>query len=383
LKNIDETVAFIKGLFPDDSLIPLHEPRFDESDKQALLDCVNTTFVSSVGEFVDRLEREIADFCGVGHAIAVVNGTAALHTALVVSGVGAEHEVITQALTFVATANAICYCGADPIFIDVDLDSMALDPIALEKFLMTSTFQDKNGVCTNKLTGKKIKACIPMHTFGHVSKMDEIIQACHRRNITVIEDAAEALGSSLGARKAGSIGDIGTFSFNGNKIITCGGGGIITTNDPSIAKLAKHLTTTAKVPHKFDYFHDQIGFNYRLPNLNASLACSQLAKIDYFIEQKQKLARKYEAFFAEQGITSFKPREGIKSNYWLNAIILESREDRDHFLKLTNEKGVMTRPIWKLMSELPMFAKCQTDGLEQSRYLADRVVNLPSSAPRL
>ncbi len=370
---------FVKELYKTNEFIPLHEPRFIGNEKKYLNECIDSTFVSSVGRFVDLFEENIAKFTGAKHAIACVNGTAALHIALILSDVKANDEVITQPLTFIATANAISYTGAMPVFIDVDKDTLGLSPQKLEEFLSENTYLDDLGFCHNKKTKRIIKACIPMHTFGHPARIDKIKSICDRYNITLIEDAAESLGSYYKEQHTGTFGKFGTLSFNGNKTITTGGGGMILTNDDALAKRAKHLTTQAKVPHKWEYVHNYIGYNYRLPNINAALGLAQLEQLPIFIEKKRQLAEKYKIFFINTDIQFVTEPQNSKSNYWLNFILLKDKEERNNFLKFTNENGVMTRPVWELMNRLEMFKNCQVENIENSEWLADRVVNIPSS----
>ena len=360
--------------------IPLHRPIFEGNEKSYLIDCIDSNFVSSVGAKVTEFEEKIARFTGARYAVATVNGTAALHVALELAGVESEDEVLTQALTFVATCNAISYVGACPIFVDVDLDTMGMSPDALRKFL-DSYAEKKNGHAINKISGKRIKACVPMHTFGSPCRIEEISYICSDWGIALIEDAAESLGSYVGQSHTGTFGNMGTLSFNGNKLITTGAGGMIITDDAELAVRAKHITTTAKVPHPFEFVHDEIAYNYRMPNLNAALGCAQMERLEEFLIVKAKVANKWEEFSECQSITFSKGIEGSKPNYWLNAIVLESKSNRDEFLEYTNANGVMTRPIWKLMCELDMFKDCQTDGLKNSLWLQDRVVNVPSSVP--
>ncbi len=372
-------VDFIKTRFPGKDFIPLHEPMFHGKEKKYLVDCIDSTFVSSVGKFVDQFEEQMTHFTGAKYAVATVNGTAALHIALLLAGVESNHEVITQALTFVATGNAISYTGAKPIFLDVDKNTLGMCPKGLKGFLENNA-DLQNNKCYNKTTGKRISACVPMHTFGHACMIEEILDICNQYGITVVEDAAESLGTFYNDRHTGTFGQIGTFSFNGNKTITTGGGGMIVTNNDELAKLAKHLTTTAKVPHKWDYVHDRVGFNYRLPNINAALGCAQLEKLPLLLKKKRALAKAYSIFFEETGVEFLKEPKHSRSNYWLNAILLENKNDRDRFLELSNANGVMTRPVWRLMHLLPMYQDCQTDCLENSLFLTDRLVNIPSSA---
>lgn len=379
-KNIQkEFIQQAKDIFGND-FIPLHRPIFEGNERKYLIDCIDSNFVSSVGEKVNELEKKVAEFVGSKHAIATVNGTAALHVSIELAGVRPGDEVISQALTFIATCNAITYSGARPIFIDVDLDTMGLSPDALRNFLEKNAEKTVDGTF-NKISGKKISACIPMHTFGFPCRIKEISEICTEWDIALIEDAAESLGSYVDDMHTGNFAMMAALSFNGNKLITTGGGGMIITNDSNIAKAAKHITTTAKVPHSYEFFHDIVGYNYRMPNLNAALGCAQIEKIDDFLNLKAQLASKWESFFDTNKIKFFKPIKGNKANHWLNTIILDSKEDRNNFLEFTNKNNVMTRPIWTLMSKLPMFKDCQTDGLKNSNWLENRVVNIPSSVP--
>lgn len=354
-------VELIREIYGTDQFISLHEPFFDEREKQLVVECIESTFVSSVGKFVTEFEEKIAEFCSVKKAVACVNGTSALHLALLMSGVGPGDRVITQALTFIATANAISYCGANPVFIDVDLDTMGLSPEKLEEFLK----KDSN-----------IKAVVPMHTFGHSCRIDEIRKICDKYNIKLIEDCAESLGSFYKNIHTGNFGDIGILSFNGNKIITTGGGGMLLFNDEDLAARAKHLTTQAKVPHRWDFVHDEIGFNYRMPNLNAALGLAQLEKLPHFLKEKKALAKKYQEFFQDRFVGEPK---NSSSNYWLNTILLEDKKEQQEFLQYTNDNKVMTRPTWRLMNKLEMFKNCLCGDLSNSRWLEDRLVNIPSS----
>jgi perosamine synthetase len=374
-----DVIAFARRIFGE-GFVPLHRPVFEGNERQYLVDCIDSNFVSSVGVKVSEFEQLVAEFTGSKHAIATVNGTAALHIAIELAGVKPGDEVITQALTFIATCNAISYAGAEPLFIDVDVDTMGLSPMALKRFLEESTEKRTSGTF-NKTSGKKISACVPMHTFGFPCRIAEIAEICADWDIALIEDAAESLGSYVGNRHTGTFGSIATLSFNGNKVITTGGGGMIITDDLEVAKRAKHITTTAKIPHPYEFVHDEIGYNYRMPNLNAALGCAQMERLGEFLAIKTTLADKWADLFDEKGVKFVSALEGNKANHWLNAIILDSREDRDEFLKLTNDNNVMTRPIWALMSKLPMFKDCQTDGLQNSLWLEDRVVNIPSSVP--
>lgn len=367
-----------KELYNTQDFIPLHAPVFRGNEKEYLNDCIDTTFVSSVGKYVDRFEDICAEYTGAKFAIAVVNGTSALHIALVLSGVDSTCEVITQPLTFIATANAISYTGALPIFLDVDKDTMGLSPRALEEFLANETKQE-SGKCINRKTGKVIKAVVPMHTFGFPCRIIEIDDLCRTYNLTLIEDAAESLGSYVGEKHTGTFGLLGVLSFNGNKTITCGGGGMLLTNDEELAKLAKHITTTAKVPHKWEYVHDMVGYNYRLTNLSAALGCAQMEQLKDILSIKREIANKYKEFFKQEEIEFVEEQTGTRGNYWLNAVVLEDLDARNDFLTITNESGVMTRPIWRLMNQLAMFKDCQCGQLTNAKWLAERVVNIPSS----
>lgn len=374
-------VEFVQNLYGTNSFIPLHEPRFSGNELAYVNDCIESTFVSSVGEYVNRFEREIANYSEADHAVAIVNGTAALQVALRLVGVSSGDEVITQALTFVATANAIHYNGAKPVFVDVDLDTMGLSPEYLKAFL--EEYGDRRDQGTfNKLTGKRIAACVPMHTFGFMCRIDEILDICDNWGIPVVEDAAEALGSRFKDQRPGTFGKVGTLSFNGNKIITAGGGGAIVTNDEKLAREAKYLTTTAKVSHKWNYEHDQVGYNYRMPNLNAALVCAQLEQLEKFRSSKSEVFSAYQAFFEGASIELMLPPENTEWNHWLIAVKCEDRTQRDRFLSESNEGGVMTRPIWHLMYRLPMYSECQRDEQKNAEYLEERIVNIPSSTKR-
>jgi perosamine synthetase len=374
----EKEIDFIQDIYQTKDFIPLHEPRFIGNEKKYLNECIDSTFVSSVGEFVDRFEEDISKFTNAKYTVATMNGTSALHISLLISGVESGHEVITQPLTFVATCNAISYCMAKPIFVDVDKDTMGMSPLALESFLKENAIV-KNQQCVNKFTGNIIKACIPMHTFGHPCRIDEIKDICDKYYISLIEDAAESIGSFYKDKHTGTYGQIGLISFNGNKIITGGGGGCIITDDEILAKKAKHLTTTAKVSHKWEYTHNMIGYNYRMPNLNAALLTSQLENLGTFLSSKRSVAMAYKEFFKDKPYGFVEEPTNGHSNYWLNAIILQDKEERDLFLYETNSKGVNTRPIWTLMNKLPMFKDAQCGNLTNAEWLEERVVNIPSS----
>ena len=374
----NEFIDFVKGVYDTKKNIPLHEPKFIGNEKKYLNQCIDTTYVSSVGKFVDQFEEKIAKYTGAKYAIATTNGTSAIHISLILAGVEEDNEVITQPLNFVASCNAISYCNAEPIFIDVDRDTMGLSPSALKSFLDKNTTV-KNKQCINNKTNKIIKACLPMHSYGHPCRIDEIKKICDEYYIFLIEDAAESVGSFYKNKHTGTFGELGAMSFNGNKIVTAGGGGCIITNNEVLAKKAKHLTTTAKVSHKWEFNHNMVGYNYRMPNLNAALLVAQLEKLNDFITNKRNLANKYEAFFKDTDYNFFKEPKNSKSNYWLNSIILKDKHQRDKFLEETNFNGVMTRPIWILMNKLPMFKDAQCADLKNSEWLDERVVNIPSS----
>ena len=373
----ETAIDFIRSIYGSERVIPLHEPRFIGNEKKYLNDCIDSTFVSSTGKFVDEFEEKIAKYTGAKYAVATSNGTSALHIALLLANVAKNDEVITQPLTFVATCNAISYCGADPVFIDVDKDTMGLSPSALQTFLEKNTTVTGQQ-CVNNNTGKIIKACVPMHAFGHPCRIDDIKDICYKYKILLIEDAAESLGSFYKDKHTGTFGQMGVISFNGNKIITGGSGGCVITDNEILAKRAKHLTTTAKVPHKWEYIHDMIGYNYRMPNLNAALIVAQLEQLDKFLSSKRSLANAYKEFFKNSDIRFVTEPENSKSNYWLNAILLKNKEQRDSFLNETNSKGVMTRPIWTLMNKLSMFKDSQCGDLSNAEWLEKRVVNIPS-----
>jgi perosamine synthetase len=374
-----DIIRFIRKLYKTDDFIALHEPRFIGNEKKYVNGCIDTTFVSSVGKYVDKFEKMVAEFTGAKYAIATSNGTSALHIALKLIGVDEKSEVITQPLTFIATANAISYLGAKPIFLDVDKDTLGLSPNSLEEFLENETFVDDSGNCINKTTKKVIKACVPMHTFGHPCEIDKIVDICDKHNIEVVEDSAESLGSFYKDKHTGTFGKVGIFSFNGNKIITTGGGGMIVTDNEELAKKAKHITTTAKIKHPYEYIHDEVGYNYRLTNLAAALGVAQMENLELFIKKQRELADIYKEFFDNIGIEFITEPKNSKSNYWLNGIVLKSREERDKFLKETNESKIMTRPIWRLMNKLDMYKNCQSTYLSNAIYLEDRVVNITSS----
>jgi perosamine synthetase len=376
---LESAVELARSIYGS-GFIPLHRPVFEGNERQYLIDCIDSNFVSSVGAKVTEFEHQIAAFTGAKYAIATVNGTAALHVALQLAGVQAGDEVITQALSFVATCNALSYAGATPVFVDVDRETLGLSPEALKRFLAEHAVL-RDGQAFNRSTGKRIKACVPMHTFGHPCRIQEIAALCASYGIELVEDAAESLGSYVGDRHTGTFGRVATLSFNGNKVITTGGGGMLITNDEALARRAKHLTTTAKVPHPYEFVHDEVGYNYRLPNLNAALGCAQMEKLPQMLAMKGEVAARYATFFEGTGIRFVSAPAGTSANYWLNAIVLDSLAERDEFLRYSNSLDVMTRPIWRLMTHLQMYRHCQHDGLAHSLWLEERVVNLPSSVP--
>ena len=378
MTNVQVSIEFIKSQFPKQNFIPLHVPTFGGNEKKYLLETIDSTFVSSVGAFVDRFENMMQEITNAKRGIAVVNGTAGLQVALRLAGVNSGDEVLTQGLTFVATANAITYNNAHPVFLDVDIDTMGLSPVAVSDFLEAHG-ELRNGVCFNKKTNRKIAACMPMHTFGFPVHLDELLSVCNQWHIPVVEDAAESLGSYYKQKHTGTLGKLGAFSFNGNKIVTAGGGGAIITNDEEIGVKAKYLTTTAKKPHPYEFYHEELGYNYRMPNLNAALACAQLEQLDILLENKRTLATEYASFFATKGINFRTELENTKANYWLMCIELENKTERDLFLKQSIENNVMSRPIWQLMHRLPMYNHCQKDEQTNALFLEERIVNIPSS----
>jgi perosamine synthetase len=385
----EQIIQFIRKSFNQmEGLIPLHEPIFNGNEKKYLEECISTTYVSSVGKFVDRFELMVSEYTGSKKSVACVNGTNALHLALKLVGVEQGDEVITQPLTFIATVNAIMYCNAHPVFIDVDMDTMGLSPNKMEEWLQMNA-EIKKGGCFNKATRRRIKACVPMHTFGHPVKLDELVGVCLKYKIELVEDAAESFGSFYKERHTGTFGKIGVLSFNGNKIITTGGGGMLLFDDEELGSKAKHLTTQAKIPHPWEFVHDNIGYNYRLPNINAALGCAQMEQLSTFLDNKRQLANEYEHFFKNltssqqsyrmRGISFFLEPEDSRSNYWLNTLILNNLTSRNSFLEYSNGQGVMTRPTWRLMNKLPIFSNSQCGDLSNALWLEERAVNLPSS----
>ena len=378
MKNINQIIDFIKNEYNNESYVPLHRPIFMGNEKEYLNYCIDSSYVSSVGNYVTDFEKSLADYCGVKYAVACVNGTNALHLSLLSLNIKNNDEVITQPISFIATANSILYSGAKPIFIDVDLATMSLCPKKLEEFLMNNTYS-KDNICFNKISGNPIRACIPVHIFGRSCLIEEISEICKKYNIELIEDAAEALGSFYKTKHLGSFGRIGMISFNGNKIITTGGGGAIITNDKKIAQKIKHLSTQAKISHPWDYFHDELGYNYRMPNINAAIGLAQLENLDFFVSKKRLLSRKYKKLFSRLKIKFFKERKYEKSNYWLNCILLKDLSERNKFLEITNSNNLQCRPIWGLINEMPHFKIYQCENIDNSKWLSERIVCIPSS----
>jgi aminotransferase in exopolysaccharide biosynthesis len=391
-------IGFIKELYGNQEFVPLAVPKFIGNEKKYLNECIDTTFVSSVGKFVDRFEEEMSAYTGAKRAVVCVSGTNALHMSLMLVGVKRDDEVLTQALTFIATCNALSYIGAHPVFIDVDKTTMGLSPDAMREWLQKNAEVRKNArineldkshdfvfnedeyACYNKNTGRRIKACVPMHTFGHPVRIEEIAALCKEWHIELVEDAAESIGSKYKGQHTGTFGKVGAISFNGNKTITTGGGGMMLFNDEEMGDYAKHITTQAKIPHRWEFRHDHIGYNYRMPNINAALGCAQLENLDAYVADKRATAVAYAEYFKNvDGIGFFTETENSFSNYWLNVVILPDHDKQLEFLQETNDNGVMTRPIWELMNRLPMFENCENDGLENTIFFADRVVNIPSS----
>lgn len=391
-------ISFIKELYGNQEFTPLAVPKFIGNEKKYLNECIDTTFVSSVGKFVDRFEEDMAAYTGAKRAVVCVSGTNALHMSLMLVGVKRDDEVLTQALTFIATCNALGYIGAHPVFIDVDKSTMGLSPDAMKEWLQKNAevrkntrineldksynfaYQEDEYACYNKNTGRRIKACVPMHTFGHPVRIEEIAALCKEWHIELVEDAAESIGSKYKGQHTGTFGKVGAISFNGNKTITTGGGGMLLFNDEEMGAYAKHITTQAKIPHRWEFRHDHIGYNYRMPNINAALGCAQLEHLDDYIADKRETAKAYAEYFKDvDGIDFFTEPENAFSNYWLNVVILPDHDKQLEFLQETNDNGVMTRPIWELMNRLPMFENCQHDSLENTIWFADRVVNIPSS----
>ncbi|MDY5969993.1 MAG: LegC family aminotransferase [Bacteroidales bacterium] len=373
-------VSFVRDTFEDqEGFIILHDPRFVGNERKYLLDAMDSNFVSSVGQYVTKFEEAIAKYTGSKYAVATMNGTSALHISMLLAGVHPGDEVITQPVSFIATCNAITYCGAHPVFVDVDKETMGLSAEKLEEFLKTNARKGVDGECYNAQTGRRIAAVVPMHTFGHPVQIDELLEVCEKWNVTMVEDAAESIGSFYKGKHTGLFGKLAALSFNGNKTITTGGGGMILTQDAKLAVLAKHITTTAKVPHRWEYNHDYTGYNYRLVNLSAALGLGQIENCEKFVLLKRELTEKYRKFFEGSDVSFFIEPKNCRSNYWLNAVVLKDRAERDAFLTYTNDNGVMTRPIWVLNNKLDMYKGCFCGDLSNAEWLEDRVVNIPST----
>lgn len=382
LSNFDPApvVTALRTLLPPTRPIPLHEPLFAGQEWTLVKDCLDTGWVSSVGAYVDRFERELAQRCGVSRAVCVINGTAGLHMALVLAGVELDDEVLLPSLTFVATANAVFHAGAVPHFVDCSPATLGLDAAALERYLDSVAERRAQGRMTiNRTTGRRIRAVVPVHVFGHPVDMPPLLAVAERWGLMVVEDATEALGSRHHGRPAGSLSRMAVLSFNGNKIITTGGGGAILTDDPALAEAARHLTTTAKCPHPWRFDHDQVGWNYRMPNLNAALGCAQLARLDEFVAAKRSLAARYQAALSDlPGVSVVREPPGCESNYWLNAVLVPDAAARDALLAATHAEGILTRPTWTPLHLLPMSAQCPRADLVVTESLWNRIVCLPS-----
>ncbi|MBD8349079.1 LegC family aminotransferase [Dysgonomonas sp. HGC4] len=375
----NDFVKFIRSIYNTNDFVPLHAPYLHGNEKKYLEECIDSTFVSSVGKFVDRFEEMMQDYTKSNKAVVCVNGTNALFLALKLVGVERDDEILTQALTFIATANAISYISAHPVFLDVDRETMGLSPESVKAWLSENA-EIRSGSCFNKKTERRIKACVPMHTFGHPVKIEQLVEICKEYHIELVEDAAESLGSFYKGQHTGTFGRVGVLSFNGNKTITTGGGGMLLFQDEALGNYAKHLSTQAKVPHRWEFVHDDIGYNYRMPNINAALGCAQMENLDMILANKYETAQKYKEYFKNNtDITYFEEPCESKSNYWLNAVLLKDRVSQNQFLEYTNDNAIMTRPIWALMSKLDMFKDCQTDGLTNTIWFEERVVNIPSS----
>lgn len=379
----NKLINFVQELYQTKEFIPLHAPTFGGNEKRYVNSTLDSTFVSSVGKFVDQFEQQVEVYTGAAKAVATVNGTAALNTALHMAGVKAGDLVITQALTFVATCNALYHMGAEPVFVDVSSKSLGLCPKALDVYLEDNAFINDDGISQHKDTQQVFRCVVPMHTFGHPVEIDELMAVCTKWNLSLVEDAAESLGSFYKGRHTGTFGAFSAVSFNGNKIITTGGGGMVLCKSLDDGLRTKHITTTAKVPHPYEFFHDEPGFNYRLPNLNAALGCAQMEALPKFLTQKRALALQYKEFFGASDFIFIEEPEYAQSNYWLNSIMCPDVVSRDALIKYTNANGVMTRPIWKLMHRLPMFENAKRGDLAVSTQIESCLVNIPSSPIKL
>lgn len=379
---VSEIYSRLRTVLPErDAPIQLHEPYFTGNEWKYVEDCITSGWVSSAGTYVSRFEEMLADITGAGRAVAVMNGTAALYMCLKLAGIAEGSEVLLPTLSFVATANAVSYQRAVPHFVDSDEKTLGIDPVKLKKYL-EDIVEERSGGCINRLTGRPISALLPMHTFGHPADMDLLLEICKTYGLVMVEDAAQSLGSLYRGKHMGHFGTLGALSFNGNKIVTTGGGGAILTDDGDLGALAKHLTTTAKLPHPWSFSHDMLGYNHRMPNINAALGCAQLERLDEYVDRKRTLAKKYqEAFDGLEGVTLFTEQSFVRSNYWLNALILadEHAAKRDEILESTTQNGIVTRPVWDLLHTLPMYRDCPRMDLSTAESLARRVINIPSS----
>jgi aminotransferase in exopolysaccharide biosynthesis len=378
-EGLQGIIDAIRARYGQEEFVPLHAPVFSGREKEYLTDCIDSTYVSSVGAYVDRFEAMMRDYTGAAHAVAVVNGTAALHMSLLLAGVQPGDEVVTQPLTFVATCNAVVHQGAAPVFVDVDPHNLGMWPDALRRYLEAHAERNGDGRVINRSTGRRIGAVMPMHVFGLPLLIEDIADICREWSLPLVEDAAESLGSWIGDRHTGRFGVVGAFSFNGNKTVTSGGGGCIITDDAALARRAKHLTTTAKRPHAWNFYHDEVAYNHRMPNLNAALACAQLEQLGGFLANKRETADYYAEVMKRLNVPFLRERPGTRANNWLNTIMLADRAERDRFLQLSNDQKVMTRPVWILMHKLPAFQAAFRDPLPNAEYLEDRLVNVPSS----
>lgn len=376
--EMESFLTFIRSLYPGETPVPLHAPRFLGREKEYLSECIDSTYVSYVGHFVTDFEGHIKNLTGARHAIAIVNGTAAIQMTLAGMGLEPGDEVITQALTFAATGAGIRHAGGIPVFVDVETSTLGMSPPALESYLKKNAIND-SGRTIDRSTGRRIAAVMPMHTFGHLVHIVEIAKICEAFGIPLVEDAAEAIGSRMGDVHAGRFGFAAVLSFNGNKPVTTGGGGMILTDDDTLAGRIRHISTTAKRKHPWEFFHDEVGYNLRMPNVNAAIGCAQMEYFGQTLQNKRETAVRYAEFCSGAGIEFVKEPDGSRSNYWLNAIVLKSRAERDSFLEYSNENGVQTRPIWTLLTKLPPYADCPRDAVPQAEWLEDRIVNLPSS----
>jgi aminotransferase in exopolysaccharide biosynthesis len=378
IEKQSEIIAFIKSLYPTEIPVPLHAPRFTGNEKKYLAECIDTTYVSYVGKFVTDFEEHVKRVTGARHAVAMVNGTAALQMMLMAAGVCLGQEVITQALTFAATAAGIKHAGAEPAFVDVDRETMGMSPESLRHYLDTYG-EKRSGGIYNRSNGRRIAAVMPMHTFGHPVRIAEILEVCEAYGVQVLEDAAESLGSYYDGKHTGAFGRAAILSFNGNKPVTTGGGGMLVTSDDAIAERARHISTTAKLKHRWEFVHNEVGYNLRMPNVNAAIGCAQMEYLEDILANKRQTAALYADFFKSQGVQFFVEPSGTRSNYWLNVIILKDRAERESFLQYSNDNGVQTRPVWTLLTKLEPYAQCSRIPVPNAEWLEDRVVNIPSS----